>query len=76
MFSGYSFNERTNLSLGFVDPDIAPGTELTLIWGEQDGGSAKTTVERHRQIAIRVIVSPVPYSSVARESYAESWRNR
>ncbi len=74
MFSGYSYNERTMLSLGVVDPDIEFGTEVTLVWGEEGGGSQKTTVERHRQVEIRAIVSPAPYSKVAREQYAKGWR--
>ncbi len=36
--------------------------------------TVKPTVERHEQTEIRVIVSPVPYSKVVRESYAEGWR--
>lgn len=74
MFSGYSYNERSMLSLGVVDPDIELGTEVTLVWGEEGGGSQKTTVERHKQIEIRAIVSPAPYSKAAREEYAEGWR--
>jgi vanillate/3-O-methylgallate O-demethylase len=74
MFAGYSYNERSMLSLGVVEPDIEIGTELTLVWGEEGGGSKKTTVERHKQIEIRAVVSPVPYSKVARETYAEGWR--
>ncbi len=62
------------LSLGIVDPDIQIGNEVTLVWGEEGGGSKKTTVERHKQIEIRAIVSPVPYSKVAREEYAKGWR--
>jgi len=76
MFAGYSYNERSMLSLGVVDPDIELGTELKLVWGEEGGGSQKTTVERHRQIKIRVIVSPVPYAKQARTSYAEGWRTK
>jgi vanillate/3-O-methylgallate O-demethylase len=74
MFSGYSYNERTMLSLAVVDPDIEIGDEVTLVWGEEGGGSQKTTVERHKQIDIRAIVSPAPYSKVAREEYAKGWR--
>ncbi|MDH5346228.1 MAG: aminomethyl transferase family protein, partial [Gammaproteobacteria bacterium] len=74
MFTGYSYNERSMLSLGTVDADFDAGTELTLVWGEEDGGSGKTTVEPHRQKEIRVVVSPVPYSHVARETYAKGWR--
>jgi vanillate/3-O-methylgallate O-demethylase len=74
MFSGYSYNERSMLSLGTVNPDVKSGTELTLVWGEEGGGSKKTTVERHRQAKIRAVVSPVPYSRVARDTYAKGWR--
>ncbi len=74
MFAGYSYNERSMLSLGVVDPDIETGTEIRLVWGEAGGGTKKTTVERHKQTEIRAIVSPVPYSKVARETYAKGWR--
>ena len=74
MFTGYSFNERSMLSLGTLDPGVAIGDILTLVWGEEGGGSQKTTVERHKQIEIRVKVSPVPYAREVRESYHEGWR--
>ena len=74
MFAGYSYNERSVLSLGMVDHDVEIGTELTLVWGEEGGGTKKPTVERHKQMEVRAIVSPVPYSKVARETYAEGWR--
>ena len=75
MFAGYSYNERSMLSLGICDPDVEIGTEVTLVWGEPNGGSKKTTVERHKQLEIRAVVSPVPYAAVVRESYAEGWRS-
>jgi vanillate/3-O-methylgallate O-demethylase len=74
MFSGYSYNERSMLSLGVVDPDVEVGSEVRIVWGEAGGGTQKATVERHKQIEIRAIVSPVPYSKVARETYAKGWR--
>lgn len=76
LFSGFSFNERSYLSLGVVDPDIEIGDVLTLVWGEENGGTKKTTVEPHSQTEIRVKVSPVPYTREVRENYAESWRTR
>jgi vanillate/3-O-methylgallate O-demethylase len=76
MFGGYSFNERTALSLGVVDPDIQIGEVLTLTWGEESGGTKKTTVERHKQLDVQVKVSPVPYAREVRESYHEGWRTR
>jgi vanillate/3-O-methylgallate O-demethylase len=76
-FSGYSYNERSMLSLGIVDVDVPIGTEVTLVWGEENGGSAKPVVERHHQVEIRAIVSPCPYGEVARSEYAtESWRTK
>jgi len=73
-FSGYSYNERSMLSLAMVDPEIEIGAEVTLVWGEEGGGSAKPVVERHVQAEIRAVVSPCPYSEVARTTYAEGWR--
>jgi vanillate/3-O-methylgallate O-demethylase len=75
MFSGYSYNERAMISLGVVDADVELGEVLTLVWGEENGGTEKTTVEPHLQTEIRVRVSPAPYSRMARESYAgKGWR--
>ena len=75
-FSGYSYNERSYLSLAMVDVDLEHGTEVTLVWGEEDGGSTKPVVERHKQAEIRAIVSPAPYSEVVRSSYHEGWRTK
>ena len=73
---GYSSNEGRMLTLAVLDNEFAaPGTEVTFVWGEEGGGSLKPTVERHVQIEIRAIVSPCPYSEVARSSYAPGWRS-
>lgn len=74
MWTGYSENERTALSLGTVDPDVEIGAEVRVVWGEPGGGSQKATVERHEQLAVRAIVSPAPYSAVARNDYQAGWR--
>jgi len=69
-FSGYSSNESSMLSLAIVNAEQSePGTEVTLVWGEEGGGSSKPVVERHVQTEIRAIVSPVPYAEVVRASY-------
>jgi vanillate/3-O-methylgallate O-demethylase len=75
MFTGYSANERSALSLATVDPDVPVGAEVRVIWGEPDGGTRKTTVQPHEQLAVRAIVSTAPYSVVVRESYHEGWRS-
>ena len=74
MFTGYSANEKRALSLATIDPEVEIGTEVHVVWGEPDGGTRKTTVEPHKQISIRAIVSPAPYSATARLEYAEGWR--
>jgi vanillate/3-O-methylgallate O-demethylase len=74
LFTGYSYNERRVLSLGTVDPKVEIGDEVQVVWGEPDGGTRKKTVEPHRQLTVRAIVSPVPYSEDARLHYAEGWR--
>lgn len=75
---GYSSNERSMLTLAMLDPEYAEiGTEVVFVWGEENGGTTKPTVEQHVQKEIRATVSPVPYSRVAREQYRQSsWRQR
>jgi vanillate/3-O-methylgallate O-demethylase len=75
MFTGYSANEKRALSLATVDQSVEIGSEVAVVWGEPHGATRKTTVDHpHRQISVRAIVSPVPYSEPARLAYAEGWR--
>ena len=76
MFTGYSANERRGLSLATVDPNVPEGTELKVVWGEPNGGTTKASVEPHEQIEVRAVVSPVPYSTVARATYQGGWRTQ
>jgi vanillate/3-O-methylgallate O-demethylase len=62
------------LSLATIDPDVPIGAEVTVVWGEENRGTKKSTVERHKQMEVRAVVSPAPYSKVARETYAKGWR--
>jgi glycine cleavage system aminomethyltransferase T len=73
---GYTANEGKMLTLAILDAEHAePGTEVTLVWGEADGGSRKPTVEPHVQTEIRAVVSPVPYVETVRRSYRpDGWR--
>jgi glycine cleavage system aminomethyltransferase T len=73
---GYSAGEGKMLTLAVLDPEYAePGTEVTFVWGEEDGGTAKPTVERHVQMEIGAVVGPVPYVEAVRKSYAPGgWR--
>ena len=72
----YTANEGKMLTLAVLDAERAePGTEVTLVWGEEDGGTAKPTVEPHRQVEIGAVVCPVPYVEAVRKAYAPGgWR--
>ncbi len=76
MFTGFSDNEHVGLSLGVVDANVNMDDILTLVWGEEGGGTRKPTVERHKQMEVRVRVAPVPYARDAREGYHQGWRSR
>jgi len=74
---GYTANEGKFLTLAMMEPGFAaPGTEVTLLWGEPNGGTSKPTVEPHVQTRIKAVVAPVPYVAAARDNYAEGWRTR
>jgi glycine cleavage system aminomethyltransferase T len=69
-YTGYTYNERAMISLAIVDiKHRDPGTQVTLVWGEEGRGSSKPTVERHKQVEIRATVAAVPYAEVARVAY-------
>lgn len=57
------------ISLAMIDEgDCEFGKEVTVIWGEPDGGTSKPGVERHFQKEIRATIQPWPYSKQA-QSY-------
>lgn len=67
-YCGYNGNERALISLCGIEEEHAQiGTEVTLVWGEVNGGSRKPHVERHEQTTIRATVSSVPFSKSAQE---------
>jgi vanillate/3-O-methylgallate O-demethylase len=69
-YTGYTYNERAVISLAMIDKELTePGTRVTVVWGEEGGGTTKPTVERHRQKEIRATVAPAPIADVARLQY-------
>ena len=67
-FCGCSTNEAEMLSLAVIEEAHAvPGTQVTLLWGEPEGGTRKAQVERHRQMTVRATVAPAPYAVAVRE---------
>lgn len=58
----YTANVRGWFSIALLDEDQATnGDEVTLIWGEPDGGSAKPGVERHVQTDIWATIGKKPF---------------
>ena len=56
-YNVFTVNVGHWFSLGMVDADKAvDGSEAVLIWGEENGGSAKPIVERHVQTEVRVTI--------------------
>ena len=75
---GYSANEGKMLTLAMLDEQLRDaGHRGHLRLGRaRTAARRKPAVERHKQVEIKAVVSPVPYSNVARTAYADSWRNR
>ena len=72
-YSGYNANLGEWVSLAMLDPETAQlGTKVTLIWGEENGGTSKPVVERHVQMSIRATVAPAPYNATALGEYREA----
>jgi len=73
---GYSSNAGRMLTLAILDEKVQIGSEVELVWGEENGGTKKPTVEPHVQTKIRATVSPAPYVETVRQSYHAGWRSR
>lgn len=62
----YLATDHQWVSLATIDEaDAQFGDEVTVIWGEPNGGSRKPGVERHVQKEIRATIQPWPYSKQA-----------
>jgi len=56
-YSVYTSNVRAWFSLAMIDRAAAvDGAEVIVIWGEENGGTAKPAVERHVQTEVRAII--------------------
>ena len=72
--AGYIAHDQLYMSLATVDVDVADGTEVEVVWGE-DPISTKPQVDAsHRQMIIRATVAPAPYHDYARTVYRADTR--
>ncbi|GGH33640.1 aminomethyl transferase family protein [Microbacterium album] len=68
-YTAYTANERSVLSMALVDDSVQIGDEVVIHWGEAGGGYGPHMVPSTEIVPIRAVVSPAPYSRVAREDY-------
>jgi vanillate/3-O-methylgallate O-demethylase len=58
---GYTVNIGHFCSVAMIDEaDAIDGREVHVLWGEENGGTKKRTVERHVQTTIKAVVSTRP----------------
>ena len=81
MFAGYSYNEKSMLSLGIVDPNVQLGDEVTLVWGEPDGGTkqdhgrAAQAAQHSRDRQCRALLQVRPRDLRGRLAHGDLRRN-
>lgn len=67
--AAYTVNVPGWISLCVIDDaDLSYGAEVSLVWGEPDGGSGNPAVERHAQTRIRATLGRKPYFGVTQGS--------
>ena len=60
IYAAYNASLGKMMSIGLIPEDeVAYGKEVTIIWGEENGGSRKPTVEPHVQTTIRATMAPL-----------------
>jgi glycine cleavage system aminomethyltransferase T len=58
LYAFYSVNARSWLSMGLLDETVAEeGSEVSIVWGEPDGGASKPMLAPHEQTQITATVS-------------------
>jgi vanillate/3-O-methylgallate O-demethylase len=59
--TGYTVNIGHFCSLAVIDEaEVRDGAEVTVTWGEPDGGASRPTTERHVQVPVRATISTQP----------------
>jgi len=67
--AGYTAFEQLYMSLATVDNDVADGTVVDVVWGEDPISRKPQVDQKHRQVRIRATVAPAPYHDYARTVY-------
>lgn len=67
--AGYVALDQLYMSLATLDNDVAEGTVVEVVWGEDPISSKPQVDQKHRQVRIRATVAPAPYHDYARSVY-------
>lgn len=67
--AGYVAFDQLYMSLATVDVDVAEGTVVDVLWGEEPISAKPQVDQNHRQVKIRATVAPAPYHEYARSTY-------
>ncbi|GAA1973442.1 aminomethyl transferase family protein [Microbacterium pumilum] len=67
--AGYVAFDQLYTSLATVDTDVAEGSQVEVLWGEDPISSKPQVDAAHRQVRIRATVAPAPYHDYARTVY-------
>jgi glycine cleavage system aminomethyltransferase T len=69
-YSSFIAPDGAWVSLAVVDEaHAAVGDQLSIVWGEPNGGSLRPNVERHVQTEVEAVVSSWPFSALAQKGY-------
>ena len=67
--AGYVAFDQLYMSLATLDVDVAEGSEVEIVWGEDPISRKPQADATHRQVRIRATVAPAPYHDYARTVY-------
>ena len=67
--AGYVAYDQLYMSLATLDVDVAEGSEVEVVWGEDPVSRKPQADAAHRQVRIRATVAPAPYHDYARTVY-------
>lgn len=69
--AGYVAFDQLYMSLASIDVNVADGTSVDIVWGENPISQKPQVDAVHRQVHIRATVAPAPYHDFARSVYRQ-----
>jgi vanillate/3-O-methylgallate O-demethylase len=70
--AGYIAYDQLYMSLATIDNEVAEGSVVEVVWGEEPISAKPQVDQAHRQVRIRATVAPAPYHDYARSVYRDN----